>query len=262
MVEGGTFYRGEYSSYPATIGSYCLDKYEVTVGRFRAFVTTYDDWAPTETAGEHVPGALTGWRGEWAKSDELPASAAELQSSLGCGSYATWRDTPEDDSLPINCVSWYAAFAFCIWDGARLPTEAEWEYAAAGGAAERGYPWGNDLPDYEHAVYDCSGSDASPGACIYADILPVGSRSAGVSRWGALDLAGSMREWAFDVYAADYVTPCADCAQTAGGSLRINRGGGWGDPDTYLSSTLRASNFPDVGSHNIGFRCARAMEST
>src|SRR5207245_2315251 len=75
-------------------------------------------------------------------SGSMPATSADLQKDLGCSSYATWTSVPaSNETTPINCVSWYVAFAFCSWDGGRLPTEAEWNFASAGGTLQRAYPW-------------------------------------------------------------------------------------------------------------------------
>jgi hypothetical protein len=68
----------------------------------------------------------------------------------------TWTDTVgPNENLPMNCVPWYKAFAFCVWDGGRLPTEAEWNYAATGGNEQRKYPWGSTAPDDALAVFNC-----------------------------------------------------------------------------------------------------------
>src|SRR5205085_368808 len=100
-----------------------------------------------------------GWQKAW--NARLPPDRQALIGSLACySSYATWRDVgdaSDEETRPINCVSWYVAEAFCIWDNGRLPTDAEWELAAAGGSELRLYPWGDAAPgpSADLAVYSC-----------------------------------------------------------------------------------------------------------
>ncbi len=103
------------------------------------------------------------------------------------------------ENLPINCVTWYEAYAFCIWDGGFLPSAAEWEYAAAGGSEQREYPWGSAAPakDSRYAIYDCDYGDAGSCAGI-GNIAPVGTATLGAGLWLQLDLAGSVSEWNLD----------------------------------------------------------------
>ena len=206
-VPSGSFYRrydeaaDAYSGtrdYPATVSSFRLDKYEVTVGRFRAFVTAGEGTTqrpPMTGSGEHpaIPG--TGWDEAWNPS--LNTNTGDLIVALRCAAGAqTWTDTAgPDDVLPINCVSWFEARAFCAWDGGVLPTATEWNYAAVGGDQHRAYPWSHPPAsltlDDTRAIYSAGpGGPARPQA--------VGSRPAGDGRWEQSDLAGNVAEWTLD----------------------------------------------------------------
>jgi len=112
----------------------------------------------------------------------------------------------------MNCIDWYVSLAFCIWDGGRLPTEAEWNYAAAAGSEQRQYPWGATVPtaDASLAVYNCYFN--STGICSgVSQIAPVGSVTAGNGKWGQSDLAGNVYEWTLDSFASPYTQiPCSN----------------------------------------------------
>src|SRR5262249_48377870 len=148
------------TSFPATVSSFRLDKYEVTVGRFRPFVDAASrGWVPPTGSGVHThlnggkglvanPGAgfEQGWDSFW--NGNLPNTLAAWNSALVCSDifypYSTWTAIPgKGEARPINCITWYVAYAFCIWDGGFLPTEAEWNFAASGGNQHRLYPWSN-----------------------------------------------------------------------------------------------------------------------
>ncbi|MFC1643397.1 SUMF1/EgtB/PvdO family nonheme iron enzyme, partial [Myxococcota bacterium] len=124
LVEGGSCDRHEDdASYPATVSDFCMDKYEVTVGRFKKFVAAYEAGRTAGNfqakAGRHAPDADTGWDTSW--NTLLPGSASAFEASLQPGSdYQTW--SAGQANLPTNYVNWYEAFAFCIWDGGRLAT--------------------------------------------------------------------------------------------------------------------------------------------
>src|SRR5262249_15182249 len=144
-----------------------------------------------------------------------------------------------NENRPIDCVTWYEALLFCAWDGGRLPTEAEWGYAAAGGAEQREYPWA--LPAHgvgiELAVYGCPPPVESPGGPVGRSIAPAGSKPDGRGRWGHDDLAGNVAEWVLDGAAGDYLSPCSDCLRI-GGAERAVRGGGF---DAVEGGELRVS---------------------
>jgi formylglycine-generating enzyme required for sulfatase activity len=157
-------------------------------------------------------------------------------------------------SQPANCVSFYEAQAFCIWDGGRLPTDLEWEYAAAGGAENRPYPWGSDEPTKDYAMYGCSSNIGDP--CI---IPPVRSFERGVGRFGQFDLAGSVAEWTLDTFGPAFPTPCHDCANvepTAVNNPRSTRGGDWMRDASLLAAASILFMPADLHLSMHGIRCA------
>jgi formylglycine-generating enzyme len=275
-VCAGTYYRTYTNSgsgatgeaEPATIDGFRLDKYLVTVGRFRRFLSSWSaDWMPLAGSGKHthLNGGLglavgpnvdagqlyeTGWDATWNNTTDVDPTS----SNLACDpNYATWTSQAgtTHETLPINCVTWYEAYAFCIWDGGFLPSEAEWEYAAAGGSLQREYPWGSTNPGTgnQYAIYNSYYADAP---------APVGTASLGAGVWGQLDLSGNMFEWNLDWYASSYADPCANCAYLTTGAARITSGGSFRSPTLYLSPSSRQSNGgPASRDALIGFRCAR-----
>ncbi|MEZ4221184.1 MAG: formylglycine-generating enzyme family protein [Polyangiaceae bacterium] len=241
----------ELPEHSATVSEYYLDVFEVTVGRFRKFVETYPGNAPAVGAGANPNLADSGWRSEW--NAALPTTRADLEKGLNCESgVSTWTAGPSvNERIAINCVTWYEAFAFCAWDGGRLPTEAEWEKAAAGGTENRLYPWGATPPEPCRAGFG--------GLAIHVD---VGSRPVGVARFGHEDMGGSMWEWTLDYYDANWYSgggaSCSDCARVTPGLWRTVRGGSW---STFVESRLRAAfrtfSLPEARVPNTGFRCVR-----
>lgn len=255
---------------PASISDFRLDKYEVTVGRFRAFVnagqgTQANPPAAGDGAHAKIPGS--GW--ETALHGGLPTNAEVQAVALACDPvFQTWTESVADnENRPMNCVSWYDAMAFCIWDGGYLPTEAEWSYAAAGGDQVRMYPWsvpaGATPVDASYASYSpddgvsiCTGDGVD--ACALTDLLRVGSDPKGDGRWGQSDLSGNVNEWVLDWFATSYANPCMDCAVLTGGTMRGIRGGSYNDDAPSMFTTRRFSRDPKTHAGNLGFRCARA----
>jgi len=265
-IDGGTFFRGydgvtaelKSKSYPATVSAYRLDKYEVTVGRFRKFVASGQGTQakpPQEGAGAHPLIPSSGWRSF--DNDQLPP-AGGYPAALKCDDQAhaeTWTDAAgANENRPINCLDWYEAFAFCIWDGGFLPTDLEWGYAASGGDQQRVYAWPNVGGQ---GVIGCAYADTAE--CAAADGLPlaVGSNLAkGAGRWGHAGLNGGVLEWNLD-QGADYTNPCTDCATLQGDGSRERRGGAFNLLTSYALSAAR--DFTNAGSRaNFhGVRCAR-----
>jgi formylglycine-generating enzyme len=278
VVNGGTFYRsyvngdfpGDRNS-PATISTFRLDKYEVTVGRFRAFIAENRGTQanpPVGGVGSHANISGSGWQGMWNTS--LAGDTAALVAALKCESGQTWTDAPgPNENRPMNCVTWYEAMAFCVWDGGYLPTEAEWNYAAAGGDQQRLYPWSTPPEsltiDGSHASYfdgvSCVG-DGLPD-CALTDMVAVGTKPAGDGRWGQSDLAGNVAEWTLDSasnYQYDaYPNPCVDCADLTPGFPRAVRGGGFYWPSIWLRAGVRYFQALGIRAGSVGMRCARAL---
>lgn len=221
---------------------------------------------PVSGSGAHIKITGSGWDAGW--NANLAASTAALTAHLKCdATYQTWTDSPgSNENRPINCVSWYEAMAFCAWDDGYLPTEAEWNYAAAGGTEQRAYPWstppGSLALDGSRASYkvgsDCIG-DGMAG-CASTDIVPVGSKPAGDGRWGQSDLAGNLAEWALD-WDGLYPSPCVDCANLATEGTRVVRGGSFFDAAASIRTGARSAvvdTTPSTQAGDTGFRCARA----
>jgi sulfatase modifying factor 1 len=260
LVPGGTFNRSYDgvdfldSNYPATVSDFYLDKYEVTVGRFRAFVNAgmgTQAGRPREGTGAHPRVAGSGWNSAW--NTYLHANTDELKTALKCHpTYQSWTDTPENnENKAVNCLDWYTAFAFCAWDGGRLATEAEWNYAASGGSEQRYYPWSRPANsttiDDSYAVY-CGGT---------CKVQNVGSKSPkGDGKWGQSDLGGNAWEWTLDWSASPYPMPCRDCAVVTAGSYRAFRSGSNDDIAATLRSAVRHVYYPEYRGV-VGTRCVR-----
>jgi formylglycine-generating enzyme required for sulfatase activity len=276
-VTGGTYnrtYRNSGSgptgqADPATISAFRLDKYLTTVGRYRQFAAAWTaNWRPAAGAGTHAyltggglattaGGVEPGWDTTWA-TNVKPTTSSLTGGSYCDGTHATWTAaaTGGRENFPINCVNWYEAYAFCIWDGGFLPSEAEWEYAAAGGSEQRQYPWGTTAPGSmnQYAIYGSYYTANSTG------LAPVGTAAMGAGRWGQLDLAGEIWEWNLD-WKNTYVNPCTDCVSVTKASYRIVRGDNFGGSVNNLVPTVRGGDIaPEGRDSNFGFRCARAPQ--
>jgi len=255
VVPGGMFYRGYngqpgYTSaeYPATISAFRLDNFEISLGRFRRFIAAYSNGIIAAGSGKNLHNPEDpGWDADW--NAELASDKVALSAGLLNSGTTLYKDESHDN-LPINGLSWYEAAAFCIWDGGRLPTEAEWHYAASGGLEQRIYPWGSEPPDTQHAVFGTT------------DVAPVGSLPQGDGKWGQSDLAGNVWEWVED--SADpadsrhtYPTPCVDCANLEPSTERMARGSAYGAFAEFMQSPTRAALPPLHREYSIGARCAR-----
>lgn len=264
VVTGGSFFRSydgvndKYldKSFPATLTSFRLDRFEVTRDRFRKFATAWNaGWRPAPGSGKHTH--LNGGNGV---TDSSGASAFEsgwdaswvgivdvVQPEIGDGSA---------ESFPAN-ANWYASYAFCIWDGGFLPTEAELNYAAAGGAEQRIYPWSNPP---SAMLLDCTYANTPQGngwCPPWRSVNAVGSESPkGDGKYGQADLGGNASEWTLDWYVVPPSTSCTDCAYLMAPAE--------GDPtlrtlrDAPLVSRRQWYYAEYVGDDHQGVRCARS----
>jgi formylglycine-generating enzyme len=277
LVAGGEFLRNNNPALPATISTFRLDRFEVTVARFRRFKAAWDDgWRPDNGSGKHVhlhggDGLLdltlpesfeAGWRNDYLAYTS-PTDANLSADSGEPNPYATWTSTAgQNESRPINHITRHEAYAFCIWDGGFLPSDAEWSYAATGGDEQRAYPWGNNEPaaNTELAVYGCLYGSSHATCSDVDNIAPVG-KAQGVGLFEQLDLLGNVGEWTLGATSAQ---ECADCAEVslavAGNPVGAPcRGRAFDDDAQALLSTSCFDNPHPNGyrATSAGIRCAR-----
>jgi formylglycine-generating enzyme required for sulfatase activity len=181
------------------------------------------------------------------------------------------RDLDARARHPINCVDWSQAVDFCGAAGKRLPTEAEWEFAARGPDGRR-FPWGDEEPSpgllnacgtecvawgkqvnvEEHGMFS-----ADDG---WANTAPVGSFPSGASRYGVEDVVGNVWEWVADWYAPYTVDEQVSPVGPKEGDTRVIRGGAWNAGyAAWVRPTFRYESAPTTKSYGTGFRCARAL---
>ena len=191
--------------------------------------------------------------------------AAGKCKAAGTGSgYCNWKHRGRE-AHPINCVSWDDSQAFAAWvgGGARLCSEAEWEYAARSGGKDRKYPWGDAKATCARAVMDDGrtkgGAGAETDGCGEDRTWPVCSKAPGNSSQGVCDLAGNVWEWVQDWYHGSYSgAPTNGAAwETPAGSLRVLRGGSWYYGAGSLRAALRLWYAPDYRFYYLGLRLCR-----
>ena len=296
LVPGGQYSR-TFTSGPtgpgsemntAFVSAFRLDKYPVTVGRFAQYVTFRDEGGqnPALGSGKHTHlnggsglanidqgtpegGSMyeAGWQIGWSLPALLPSSIIGWNKLLECAAPEnSWQVPSAQDNLPINCVGWTEAYAFCIWDGGFLPSETEWEYAAVGGANELQYPWGMTPPGTtnSYAIFSDQFHGPSPDAAAgTTNLAPVGYAPLGVAQWGQLDLVGEVSQWTVDAYAPSYPAgACIDCAAAPPdpslARQRVVRGSGF--QVALASAQARNAGAPESQAPAYGFRCARTPE--
>jgi len=207
-----------------TIGSFYLDRDEVTNAQFKRFVDRNPEWGKDKIpAAPHNGKYLQHWNG-----NDFPADKADH---------------------PVTFVTWYAATAYCSSIGKRLPSEAEWEYAARGGLGGKAFPWGDEMPDKSRANYSASEINAP---------TKVGSYPA--NGYGLHDMAGNVWEYLADEWQNYPVKASTEPNYLQVKTRRALRGGSFGGAPVNLRVTYRDSHLPENAVEHVGFRCA--MTST
>ncbi|MBX3185722.1 MAG: SUMF1/EgtB/PvdO family nonheme iron enzyme [Labilithrix sp.] len=257
-IDGGRFFMGSDDDLPAErpahhvrLRAYCIDKREVTADAYKAC----SDRGDCKRAG-----AGNKWEG-------LTTKLARAYDPL-CTAQAQGRG-----DHPVNCVDWSMADRFCKASGKRLPTEAEWEFAARGSDGRR-YPWGDAAPSPKHLNAcgpECalwlSKRGVTQGGVLYGasdawpTTAPVGSFPLGASAHGVEDIVGNVWEWTADWYDAYPADDQVDPHGPEQGKTRVVRGGSWnGAYADWVRPTFRFHDAPETRSHGIGIRCAKSME--
>jgi formylglycine-generating enzyme required for sulfatase activity len=228
------------------VSDFCLDKTEVPTSAYDACVQKGECERPAEEVS---------WSG-------VSPAAVKLYTPF-CN-----YGKNERSSQPINCVGWPLADNFCKKRGARLPTEAEWEYAARG-SVQRKYPWGDDPPGARFlnaCGKECAGLPTTSGTREimheeddgFVGTAPVGSFKDGASSHGIMDLAGNVWEWTSDFYGPYGSAAEVDPKGPATGTERVLRGGDFtGARAEWARPAWRWKSNPDAARHAVGFRCAK-----
>jgi formylglycine-generating enzyme required for sulfatase activity len=256
LIDGGNFLMGtedgmpyEAPAHEVTLKSFWMDRHEVTVAEFAKFVVATGYKTDAEKFG--WSGAFTLKTGEWKKT-----RGASWRHPDGPGSEASSNE-------PVCQVSWNDAVAYAKWAGKRLPTEAEWEYAARGGLEQRKYSWGDELrPGGKPVANWWQGSfpDRNTGEDGFVGRAPV--ESFAPNGYGLYDVTGNVWEWCADWYTDDYYLKSVrhNPSGPEDGKERVIRGGSWMCAENFCTNyrvAARSQATPDSGLNNLGFRCVR-----
>lgn len=279
LLPGGTFTMGDHfgEGYPddgetplhdVRLPSFLIDVTAVTNAGFAAFVEATDYVTDAERFGVsavfHL--AYTGSRADVLTTVE---GAPWWLAVRG----ASWRHPEGPDSgiigrqnHPAVHVSWNDAQAYCSWAGKRLPTEAEWEYAARGGHAGQRFPWGNELtPKRRWKLNIWQGSFPAQNTRDDGFVTTAPAKTYPPNGYGLWQMAGNVWEWCSDWFSPTYYreSPVFVPGGPDAGEQRVMRGGSYLCHHSYCYRyrvAARSSNTPDSSSGNLGFRCANDGE--
>jgi len=244
-INGGTFNMGSNKSereqpvHGVRIRTFLMSKSEVTFKQYRQCV------AAGHCTPAHISDGLCMiWDGTDWVSGVLPTSF-------------------QGDDQPVVCVDWAQARAFASWVGGRLPSEAEWEYAARSGGRDQEYPWGSASAGCDHAVMatvDSTDNVTSRG-CGYDRTWQVCSKSRGNTAQGLCDMAGNVWEWVQDLNHDGYIGAPSDGSAWGepGGNKRIIRGGAWHSKAKHVRAAFRSNTSPGTSRDYLGFRVAKSL---
>jgi formylglycine-generating enzyme required for sulfatase activity len=257
LIPGGTFHMGSNAGPPheqpvhvVTVKAFQIDRYPVTVARFEQFVKATGYVTEAEKFGSSVVFNTT--TGQWGP---------------GLTEHVDWRhptrpDVPSKPNEPVMQVSWNDAVAYAKWAGKRLPTEAEFEFAARGGMDGKTYAWGDELnPDGKYMANYWQGHfpEADRGLDGFRGVAPVGSFPA--NGYGLYDMTGNVWEWCADWYVDHYdPAPATDPHGPAVGSERVIRGGSWMCAENFCVNyrvSGRMHSTAETALNNTGFRCVK-----
>jgi formylglycine-generating enzyme required for sulfatase activity len=240
-VPGGTFLMGSTADEIDVARALC-DEYPDDYGKCSQ--------APFEDESPQHAVALDGF---WLDRTEVTNAQYALCVADGACRASRLANDPtySRDDYPVAGIAWQDALDYCTWVGGRLPTEAEWEYAARG-AEGRIFPWGDE--------FDCAGGnfwDEGTGCDDdYSKPAPVGSFPQGTSWCGARDIVGNVWEWVADAYGPYSAEAQVNPTGPASGSERILRGGSWGYLPAFSRTAYRYPVPPTADYLAVGFRCA------
>jgi len=282
LIPGGSFTMGNERDYgfaadgegPAhvvSVAPFWIDATTVTNEQFNGFVNATGYKTEAERFGWSFVfiGHLT--EAERARSVGLVVQGSEWWCRV---EGATWRH-PEGPgsnikkrwSHPAVQVSWKDAQAYCAWTGKRLPTEAEWEYAARGGLGPGNrFPWGDELePGGRHQMNVWQGTFPTQNTEADGHYGPAPARSYKANGYGLFQMTGNVWEWCWDLFAVNYYreSPAENPIGPATGDRRVMRGGSYLCHASYCNRyrvDARSSNMPDSATTNLGFRCVRDIE--